>query len=44
MSGRIEAKLVELGIRLPTPMAPIASVIAKPIRGLSQVITSGVKN
>jgi enamine deaminase RidA (YjgF/YER057c/UK114 family) len=40
MSGRIEAKLVELGIRLPTPMAPIANYVPWVTTG-NLVVVSG---
>jgi enamine deaminase RidA (YjgF/YER057c/UK114 family) len=40
MAGRIEARLAELGITLPTPMAPIANYIPFVVSG-SLVVISG---
>lgn len=40
MAGRIDAKLQELGITLPTPMAPIANYVPAVITG-NLVIVSG---
>jgi enamine deaminase RidA (YjgF/YER057c/UK114 family) len=40
MAGRIEARLAELGITLPTPMAPIANYIPFTISG-SLIVVSG---
>ena len=40
MAGKIEAKLAELGIVLPTPMAPIANYVAYVVTG-DLVVVSG---
>jgi enamine deaminase RidA (YjgF/YER057c/UK114 family) len=40
MAGRIEAKLAELGITLPTPMAPVANYVPYVITG-DLVVISG---
>ncbi len=40
MAGRIEAKLAELGITLPTPMAPIANYVPYVMTG-NLVVVSG---
>jgi enamine deaminase RidA (YjgF/YER057c/UK114 family) len=40
MPGRIEAKLAELGITLPTPMAPIANYVPYVVTG-NLVVVSG---
>jgi enamine deaminase RidA (YjgF/YER057c/UK114 family) len=40
MSGRIEARLVELGIRLPPPMKPIANYVPWVVTG-NLVVVSG---
>jgi len=40
MSGRIEAKLAELGITLPRPMAPIANYVPYVVTG-NLVVVSG---
>ena len=40
MAGRIEAKLVELGIELPTPMAPMANYVPFVATG-NLVVVSG---
>ncbi len=40
MAGRIDAKLAELGIALPKPMAPIANYVAYTVSG-SLVVVSG---
>ncbi|MGH7081514.1 MAG: RidA family protein [Acetobacteraceae bacterium] len=40
MAGRIEGKLTELGIRLPTPMAPIANYVPW-VRTGNLVVISG---
>ena len=40
MAGRIEAKLAELGITLPTPMAPIANYVPYVVTG-NIVVVSG---
>jgi enamine deaminase RidA (YjgF/YER057c/UK114 family) len=42
MAGRIEAKLSELGITLPTPMAPIANYVPTVITGNLVVISGQV--
>ena len=36
MAGRIEARLEELGITLPTPPAPVASYV--PFQGVGNVV------
>ena len=40
MAGRVEAKLAELGITLPTPMPPIANYIPFVVTG-NLVVVSG---
>jgi enamine deaminase RidA (YjgF/YER057c/UK114 family) len=40
MAGRIEAKLAELGITLPTPMAPVANYVPYVVTG-DLVVISG---
>lgn len=40
MTGRIDARLAELGITLPTPMAPIANYVPYAVSG-SIVVVSG---
>ena len=40
MPGRIEMKLAELGIALPTPMAPIANYVPYVVTG-NLVVVSG---
>ena len=42
MAGKIEAKLAELGITLPTPMAPIANYVPFVINGNTVVISGQV--
>jgi enamine deaminase RidA (YjgF/YER057c/UK114 family) len=42
MAGRIEAKLAELGITLPTPMAPIANYIPWTVSGRLVVVSGQV--
>lgn len=42
MAGKIEAKLAELGITLPTPMAPIANYVPYVITGNLVVISGQV--
>ena len=42
MAGKIDAKLAELGITLPTPMAPIANYVPFVINGDTVVISGQV--
>jgi enamine deaminase RidA (YjgF/YER057c/UK114 family) len=42
MAGRIEARLAELGITLPTPMAPLANYIPFTISGTLVVVSGQV--
>jgi enamine deaminase RidA (YjgF/YER057c/UK114 family) len=42
MVGRIEAKLAELGITLPTPMAPIANYVPYAVTGKLVVVSGQV--
>jgi enamine deaminase RidA (YjgF/YER057c/UK114 family) len=42
MSGRIEARLAELGIHLPSPMAPIANYVPWVVTGNLAVISGQV--
>lgn len=42
MAGRIEARLAELGITLPTPMAPLANYVPYIITGSLAVISGQV--
>jgi enamine deaminase RidA (YjgF/YER057c/UK114 family) len=42
MAGKIDAKLAELGITLPTPMAPIANYVPYVINGNTVIISGQV--
>jgi len=42
MAGKIDAKLAELGITLPTPMAPIANYVPFVINGNTVIISGQV--
>ena len=42
MAGKIDARLAELGITLPTPMAPIANYVPFVINGDTVVISGQV--
>lgn len=42
MAGRIEAKLAELGITLPTPMAPMANYIPFQVIGPAVIVSGQV--
>ena len=42
MEGRIEAKLAELGIALPTPMAPVANYVPWVLSGAFVVVSGQV--
>jgi enamine deaminase RidA (YjgF/YER057c/UK114 family) len=42
MAGKIDAKLAELGITLPTPMAPVANYVPYVINGNTVIISGQV--